>query len=91
MGAQILFDPARVSDVLAELPTVASLIPDPVEEGTESVAFPGVLRKTIESYTAGSHTLTMTTWPKSWRSSNGFTRRGAGSGASSGQRVECSS
>jgi hypothetical protein len=46
MGAQILFDPARVSDVLAELPTVASLIPDPVEEGTESVAFPGVLRKT---------------------------------------------
>jgi Hydantoinase B/oxoprolinase len=46
MRPQILFDPADVKKVLASLPTVAALIPDPFEEGEDSDAFSGVLRKT---------------------------------------------
>jgi hypothetical protein len=45
-GTPILFSPARIKSVLVYLPTVASLIPDPEDEGVESQAFPGVLRKT---------------------------------------------
>jgi hypothetical protein len=44
--SQILFDPADVMSALADLPSVAALIPDPAEEGVESEAFPSVLRKT---------------------------------------------
>ena len=46
MRTQILFDPASVKKVLDDLPAVAALIPDPPEEGVDSEAFPGVLRKT---------------------------------------------
>lgn len=42
----ILFTPARVKAALAHIPTVAALIPDPEDEGLDSRAFPGVLRKT---------------------------------------------
>ena len=42
----ILDSPANVRSVLATLPSVAPLIPDPADEGDESDAFPGVLRKT---------------------------------------------
>jgi hypothetical protein len=45
-GTPILFPPARVKSVLAHMPTLAALIPDPEEEGVESQAFSGVLRKT---------------------------------------------
>lgn len=45
-GTPILFPPPRVKAVLACMPTLAMLIPDPEEEGVESEAFPGVLRKT---------------------------------------------
>ena len=45
-GTQILFSPADVKKVLATLPSVAALIPDPADEGDDSEAFPGVLRKT---------------------------------------------
>jgi hypothetical protein len=42
----ILFKPSAVRQVLATLPSVAALLPDPDEEGVDSEAFPGVLRKT---------------------------------------------
>jgi hypothetical protein len=42
----ILYSPANVRSVLATLPSVAPLIPDPADEGGDSDAFPGVLRKT---------------------------------------------
>jgi hypothetical protein len=42
----ILFSPANAEKVLAALPTVAALLPDPAVEGLPSAAFPGVLRKT---------------------------------------------
>jgi hypothetical protein len=45
-GTPILFSPANVSRVLEGHPTLASLLPDPAREGTDSGAFPGVLRKT---------------------------------------------
>ncbi len=45
-GTPILFSPARIESVLAQLPTLAPLIPAPEDEGVESQAFPGVLRKT---------------------------------------------
>ena len=46
MGTPILFSPESVRNVLAKLPSVAALVPDPVLEGEPSDAFPGVLRKT---------------------------------------------
>jgi hypothetical protein len=42
----ILFKPTAVQDVLAGLPSLAALLPDPTLEGDPSEAFPGVLRKT---------------------------------------------
>ncbi len=42
----ILFAPANVRDVLSRLPAIAALVPEPADEGFESDAFPGVLRKT---------------------------------------------
>jgi hypothetical protein len=42
----ILFSPENVAAVLADLPTVAGLIPPPEKEGSGSTAFPDVLRKT---------------------------------------------
>lgn len=45
-GIPILFSPPRVKAVLAHMPTLAALISAPEEEGVESEAFPGVLRKT---------------------------------------------
>lgn len=46
MRTRILFDPANVKKVLATLPSVAASIPDPADEGEDSEAFPGALRKT---------------------------------------------
>jgi len=46
VSTAILFSPADVTRVLAGLPSVAALLPDPTLEGVESEAFPGVLRKT---------------------------------------------
>ena len=45
-GTPILFPPSRVKAVLADMPTVAALVRDPEDEGDDSQAFPGVLRKT---------------------------------------------
>jgi hypothetical protein len=42
----ILFSPENVEQALTKLPTVAALIPTPRDEGEDSAAFPGVLRKT---------------------------------------------
>jgi hypothetical protein len=46
VSTPILFSPDNVRGVLANLPSVAALLPDPAEEGVDSEAFPGVLRKT---------------------------------------------
>ena len=43
----ILFSPTHVREVLGgRLPSIAALLPDPGDEGVDSDAFPGVLRKT---------------------------------------------
>jgi hypothetical protein len=42
----ILFSPSTVQSVLADMPAVAALLPDPAVEGKPSEAFPDVLRKT---------------------------------------------
>jgi hypothetical protein len=46
MSTAILFSPGNVQAVLADMPSVAGLLPDPAIEGVSSEAFPGVLRKT---------------------------------------------
>jgi hypothetical protein len=46
MSTPILFSPANVEHVLADLPSVAAFLPDPSVEGVPSEAFPGFLRKT---------------------------------------------
>jgi hypothetical protein len=42
----ILFSPREVRHVVGSLPSIAALVPDPDDEGVDSEAFPGVLRKT---------------------------------------------
>jgi hypothetical protein len=46
VSTAILFSPDNVRGVLAGLPSVAALLPDPMVEGESSDAFPDVLRKT---------------------------------------------
>jgi len=46
VSTAILFSPTGVARVLAGLPSVAALLPNPALEGEQSEAFPGVLRKT---------------------------------------------
>jgi len=46
LSSGILFSPSTVQIVLADMPAVAGLLPDPAAEGQPSAAFPGVLRKT---------------------------------------------
>ncbi|MFN8224322.1 MAG: hypothetical protein U0R50_13870 [Gaiellales bacterium] len=46
MATPILFNPSKVQEVLVGLPALAALVPDPADEGVDSEAFPGVLRKT---------------------------------------------
>jgi hypothetical protein len=46
VSTAILFSPTDVERVLAAMPSVAALLPDPAVEGMPSEAFPGILRKT---------------------------------------------
>lgn len=46
MSTAILFSPTDVERVLADMPSVAVLLPDPTVEGVPSEAFPSALRKT---------------------------------------------
>lgn len=46
MRTPLLFSPEKVRKTLESLPSLAVLLPDPGEEGVESDAWPGVLRKT---------------------------------------------
>jgi hypothetical protein len=45
-----LFDPVEVADVLTRLPHLCAAIPDPAEEGEESVAFPGMRKSERQLY-----------------------------------------
>jgi hypothetical protein len=46
VSTAILFSPANVERVLADLPSVAAFLPDPTVEGMPSEAFPAAFRKT---------------------------------------------